>query len=705
VARGGRFRNSPARLGRDRTAIGHYIEEIRVGKRLLVGLVVAVALVLSAPIGALAASTPVPVGTGTYVTGLSVAVEANGTAVASWADQSAPTANVVKWCVLPAGAAACSAGGTLKPAGNPSPQESVYGTQVLVEGSTVVILANVAGGGTEYESVQQWQSTDGGQTFKATNAGGSIASGNTSADTRMTNAVTLPGSLGVGVGFVSPNYQPTFHAFPLANATLCGRATGKCASGFATLGSETSGDKVSNPPASFAAGADEVLGVFRTNAAAGSFGCSGASPFGMAYVFGIGLQSNSNNYNLSPGVPRTAWSTAVTKADCGVDYLAVGGGPSGFGVLEDNQVTRQTQYHRFDNATASFDTAPNIVSTTGEQQPSVSQDGAGGVYATYLSGGIGGPVSLSYSADGGTTWAGPATLAADPLGSISGLTSSVAAGGQGWAVWSENGSVFAQPFVAADAGAANPPSVGPTPTPAPPSTPPAMAPTTLSTSQKAGAQSGASITVPAGTTGITDQATIAGANAAHATGTVAYRLYSSPTCTGSEIAASVVSANGPLAPASQPVSTALAPGRYYWQATYLGDAANGASASACGSAVLTVASPNEIGSGATIDGQQVTVSVSCAQFPCTVEANLTTPENGATASAAKTHKPKPITLAKGKFKIKKKGARPLTLKLSAKGRSYFKGKSKAKATLAVTQKIKGHSFVTRKTVTVKRSRR
>ncbi len=677
------------------------------GKRLLAGLVVAIALVLSAPAGALAASgTPLQVGTGTHVTGLSVAVEADGTAVASWADQSVPTAHVVKWCVLPVGATACSAGGTLKPAGGPSPQISVNNTQVLNEGSKLVILADVQVGNVEYESVQQWQSTDGGQAFTATNGGGAIASGNTSVDTRMTNAVTLPGGLSVGVGFVTPSYEPTFHAFPLTGATLCGRRspTRNCAAGVATLGSESNQDKVGNPPANFASNADAVLGVFRTNYSDGNLGCAGATPFGMAYVYGTGLQSNSNNYNLSPGVPSTAWRTGVAKADCDVDYLAVGGGPSGFGVIEDNQVTRQTQYHRFDTATDAFDTAPNIVSSTGEQQPSVSQDGAGGVYATYLSGGIGGPVSLSYSADGGTTWAGPGTLSADPLGAVAGLTSSVDAVGQGWAAWTENGSVFVQPFVAADAGAPNPPSTGPAPV-SPPSTP-TLAPTTLTTSQKAGDKSGASVTVPAGTSGETDQATISGANAAHATGTVAYRLYSAPTCTSaSEIAASVVTTTGPPAPPSKPVITVLAPGKYYWQATYLGDKSNSASASSCGGEVLTVTSPSEIASGATIDGQQVTVGVGCAEFPCKVEATLTTPETGATASSTKPHKPKPLTLAKGRFKIAKKGIQPLTLKLAAKGRRYFKGKSKAKATLAVTQKIKGHSFVTRKTLVVKRSRR
>ena len=68
------------------------------------------------------------------------------------------------------------------------------------------------------------------------------------------------------------------------------------------------------------------------------------------------------------------------------------------------------------------------------------------MYATYLSGGDGGPVALSYSADGGTSWSGPASLDTDSDGGIGDLTSNVNATGQGWAAWSDNGSVFAQSF-------------------------------------------------------------------------------------------------------------------------------------------------------------------------------------------------------------------------------------------------------------------
>lgn len=65
-----------------------------------------------------------------------------------------------------------------------------------------------------------------------------------------------------------------------------------------------------------------------------------------------------------------------------------------------------------------------------------------------------------------------------------------------------------------------------------------------------------------------------------------------------------------------------------------------------------------------------------------------------------------VVLGKGKFKIKKKGSQKLTLKLSAKGRSYFKDKrGKTRVSLAVTEKVKGHAVVTKRMVTVKLLRR
>jgi hypothetical protein len=59
-------------------------------------------------------------------------------------------------------------------------------------------------------------------------------------------------------------------------------------------------------------------------------------------------------------------------------------------------------------------------------------------------------VTLSYSADGGKNWSS-GRLDSDSDSGVASLHSAVDAAGQGWVTWIDNGSVFAQPFKAADA--------------------------------------------------------------------------------------------------------------------------------------------------------------------------------------------------------------------------------------------------------------
>lgn len=633
-----------------------------------------------------------------------VAVQASGNALIAWANTKdlAGANNFVQWCVLPPGATACSQSGNLQPADS---GQYIDGLSVLDEGPAgLVILADVFGTSgangvnpTDYEQVQEWQSTDGGQTFATVNAGKAVASGDPSNDTQPLNGVTLPGGGALGFAFNTAGAFPTFHAFSLAAPTSCGRADNACPDRYATLEPSTNPDTITNAGGNFAANASGVMGIFNTNFTSGPLGCSNAQtvPFGTAFVYGTGAQSPSNNYNVSPGQPNTAWRVAATQADCNVDYPAVGAGPSGFGVLETNELTKQTIFHRFDESTASFDTPAVTVSSQTEQQPAVSQDGTGGVYATYLSGGAGGPVSLSYSFDGGTTWSGPATLAASTSTGISQLTSNVNASGQGWAAWTDNGSVFAQRFQAADA-------VAP------------AAPTTITTSQTAGATTGASISVPQGTLGMTDTATIAGANAAGATGTMTYTLYSSAACTpSSAIATSTETVAAGVAPPSAPVTALLAPGKYYWQAVYSGNAGsvlgakgNQPSSSACGSEELAIGEPNSVAASATSDGTTVSISVSCATFPCTITLTLTATETvviktGERVAEKKTKtRKRTITLGKAAFRLKHKGK--VAVKLSKTGRTFLaKKRGKVKLGLALSEKLAGHAVVTKHTLTVK----
>ncbi|MGO9957198.1 MAG: IPT/TIG domain-containing protein, partial [Solirubrobacteraceae bacterium] len=113
--------------------------------------------------------------------------------------------------------------------------------------------------------------------------------------------------------------------------------------------------------------------------------------------------------------------------------------------------------------------------------------------------------------------------------------------------------------------------------------------TTLSSSLSGGGQSGSTVSVPAGTA-VSDTATLTGANALTATGTVSYNVYSDPACMTLVTSAGGGSVTGGVLPGSS-AETFSTPGSYYWQASYSGDSANGASSSTCGSEIETVTAP------------------------------------------------------------------------------------------------------------------
>ncbi len=386
--------------------------------------------------------------------GPSVAVDSDGNAIIAWANDRdlAGAPDLVQYCVVPASGTTCAHSGSLPAADSAGHVDAV---RVLDDGGTLVLLADVFGAAGnnagDYTPEQEWQSTDDGATWTQQATGLSVSSGILNADTVPVDGVILPGTGALGYGWVTAGGAPTFNAFPLTSPPECSVAT--CPAGFATLEPATNPDQLSNEPGHFASISHGpnggVMGVFDSVETNGPLGC--ADSFGTAFVYGSGDQSPSNNYNVSPGQPNTAWRVPVTQADCNLEYSAVGGGPSGFGILADDLANKTVVYHRFDAATTKFDTPLATVNgTAGELYPAVNQDGEGNVFATYLLGGSLGKVELSYSADGGKTWAG-APLDSDTNGTITEINSSVNAKGQGWVSWFSNGSVFAQSFQASDA--------------------------------------------------------------------------------------------------------------------------------------------------------------------------------------------------------------------------------------------------------------
>jgi hypothetical protein len=133
--------------------------------------------------------------------------------------------------------------------------------------------------------------------------------------------------------------------------------------------------------------------------------------------------------------------------ECNSEHPAVAGGPGGFGVLDGSYLgASRTSYHRFDGATGKFDLPAVTLASEAETSPALSQDGSGGVYASWITGGN--QLRLAYSPDGGSSWSGPVTLAASALGDAA---SAVNASGAGVAVYHVGSTEFAQRFTKADA--------------------------------------------------------------------------------------------------------------------------------------------------------------------------------------------------------------------------------------------------------------
>jgi len=101
-------------------------------------------------------------------------------------------------------------------------------------------------------------------------------------------------------------------------------------------------------------------------------------------------------------------------------------------------------------------------------------------------------------------------------------------------------------------------------------------------------------------TPVTDTATLSGAGASLAGGTVSYNVYSDEACTKLVAAAGSAALSNGAAGASSPET--LAPGTYYWQASYGGDVNNKATASACTSEVLHVLAPTKTSTTQTAGG-------------------------------------------------------------------------------------------------------
>ena len=598
----------------------------------------------------------------------------DGTTYVAWSDPQDGTG--IDLCVLLAGSTGCSGGAPVlltdsHYTGDAAP---VLGGLLVLPGGGVAVIGATAQGGV---GSLAWTSPVGGAAFLSgdnglQNGGNPVSPVSLYYPTG--NAVALSAT---DVGLLGGLSTDDFSDSPLASESPAfSESNSNPGEQFTGKAEDTNGPEIAAEPAPAPApaGNDIVVGVGANQSSLENTppGCinDAATGYGVSVgkVDGTSKAAGTLNHESLPAYQPLACSAEAP--------VLASGGTAGIGVLEEegsgvsNAGSDYTLDYRQFVATAtggSFGPPVELSDVTsqvldGVDALDVSDDSATGVYAMWEDGQ--GTV-IDYSGNGGATWGGQ-VVAPPPYGGhdvISGV-------GDGAALiaWNENPGTGEQVFIElvnyqALLAAA---TAGPTPAPAA---------DTVTTVQTSGSESSASLEISAGTVGETDRATINGTNGSVAGGTVTYTLYNSPSCAASSkvFAGGTVAVAGGVAAASSPVTAALTPGVYYWQATYSGDAKNVASASTCGSEVLTVVPASKVGGSGTSNGTTVTLTITCASTPCTVTVTITISEASASAArkGKKHHKPKIVTIASGTFTIHTKGPQKLSVRLTKAGKKLL----------------------------------
>lgn len=610
---------------------------------------------------------------------------------------TAPNNGGIDLCVLPPSGTGCNDGtvALTDPLYTGLAAPVLGGLTVLPNGDVVVLGATAkAAVGT-----LSWASAAGGAAFLATGNGlqnGGKPISPVSLYYSTNNAVALSSS---DVA-LDDNYFGDFSDSPFAGpetpATITGanaNATGGVQShtfqrkSLWAIGSEVAAEAA---PAPAAPGTELVVGV-ADNYADGSYTPSGCANYS-ATGFGVAVGKTggtTTGYLNHGGIP--AYGVLACSAEAPV--LASGGG-SGIGVLEEEGSGVSgvsggpwtVDYRPFAaTATGGSFGAPvqlqdiTSVSLDGAENFDAAEDSGTGVYASWLDEQ---GLVLDYSANGGASWDGTVPQKALSTGGPQGDTVIAGVGsGIGEIAYDANLGTGTQVFVqVVDF------------------VPPA--PTALTTSQRAGITTGANLTVPGGTVGETDQATIGGTNATTATGTVTYNLYSSSSCKASSKVASegTETVTGGKAAASSPVTHALKAGTYYWQASYSGDTFNLPSTSNCAGEKLTIA-PVSVPGSAPTNGTTVTVTISCSAA-CTVTVTIELPAAGSARAGEST---RAVKLTAGRFELRKRGKDKLHLQWNKYARKLLKkDHDKLTTTLLLHAKVSKSTFKTASRLRIRR---
>lgn len=693
------------------------------------------ALTVAVALGAVAGTAALPAGASALPSPIALDVPGNGSAPLIASDPTTQTTYVawsdpvqlgVDLCILPSGQTTCEGGGPVlltddKYTNYSSVNHPVIGGLVVLPGGETVVIGAPPGAG---DGAVAWASPAGGAAFLS--AGQGLQNGGNfispvSLFYSVGNAVALSGT---DVGLLD-DYADYFSDSPFSAASPAipsPNANQTTPSGeFSRKSLQTDGPQVAAEPAPppAATGSEIVVGVGDNYSGPSTplQGCPTSA--GTGYGISVG---KVNGTSKAAGTLNAAGLPAYHVLACAaLAPVLAGGGQDGIGVLEEEGPAISgagsdiTLDYRPFNATATGGTFGGPVELTdltsevlvGVDTLDASDDPGTGVYATWtdLRG-----LLLDYSADGGATWQGPTLVTAGPtddqvmVGTGGGNAEIAYEGNTG------NGNqVFLLPenyaaLVAANAAGSASTSTSSTSTAATSPTP-----TTLTTTQTAGTAVGASISVPAGTLGETDRAILAGTNVSSAGGTVSYALYANPTCAASSrVFAATTAVTGGVAGASAPITAALTQGTYYWQASYSGDTHNAASASACGSEVLTVTPAAAIGGSGSASASSVTVTVSCAVAPCTVTITITGTVVTVSTHAREARKAtKPVrhlttvTLATGTFRLVSTKPKALSLSLTKLGRKLLKADhGRLSAKLLVADRTAGGTLLTSRTISI-----
>jgi hypothetical protein len=382
--------------------------------------------------------TPVTVGSAPSVPP-AVAVDASGTAYVVWQQSSTK----LSFCKLASTTTSCKPLTLEVP--DPASDEFFGPPSVILEPGHIYVL-NIAVGGSDLSGINEFVSTDGGASFNLEpHAVGFVGGDGGPAGP----AIELPDG-DFGAGYVTPGYNPAFQANSLAAPTDESQAS---APPFATLNPlPASAYTIGNLGGVFGSqlvGSPGVLGAFVALAGKGSSPCPSSASAALVYAYApVSASTTPAELSTSPG-GSSPWRP-LAKVDCDGADPAVGGGPSGLGLLETNEAHLPNpgplvQYRRF-SPSAGFGPAVTIATDVVGAEGTISQDSAGGIFATWLDDTVG--VELAYSSDGGASWGKPRILfsnAGNPA-AIGLLASAVGASGKGWAVYSVGKREYVQRF-------------------------------------------------------------------------------------------------------------------------------------------------------------------------------------------------------------------------------------------------------------------